>query len=54
MAHDTESYPLRIEKALLKRAEKLAQLEQRTVASLIRFALCKYIDEREEFSKFQK
>lgn len=44
----TETYPLRIEKVLMKKAQKQAELEQRTLASLIRHAISVYLAEKKQ------
>ena len=41
----TETYPVRFDERLMAQAAKLAKQEQRTLASLIRIALVKYIEE---------
>lgn len=47
MAKTAESYNLKLDKVLLKSAQKQAQSESRTLASLIRFALAKYLREKQ-------
>jgi len=39
----SESYPLRLDQTLLKKAQKQAELEHRSLASLIRHALALYL-----------
>jgi len=41
---NTSTYPLKLDKVLLKNAKKQAEKEQRTLASLIRFLLVKYLE----------
>jgi hypothetical protein len=42
----SESYPLRLDKALMKKLRERASSEQRTVASLIRLAIVTFLDKR--------
>jgi hypothetical protein len=41
---DTSTYPLKLDKVLLKKAKRQAENEQRTLASLIRFLLVQYLE----------
>ena len=45
MAKKTEVMRLRLEEALRRKALKQAQKEQRTLASLVRIALVRYLEE---------
>lgn len=44
MPQSTTTYPIKIDKELIKKAKKQAEKEQRTLASLIRFLLVKYLE----------
>lgn len=47
----SESYPLRIEKNLMAAAQRQANIENRTLASLIRHAIACYLaDQKQETS----